>query len=94
MVWYFYLAFLIYFLARAIFFSTETYNLGVLIIIVIGIILSALAIIKNKPLRDKIHRWNIEATKKALEHQHQARLTHAEGEMNLGKTARKFAYER
>jgi hypothetical protein len=92
MVWYFYLAFLIYFLARALFFSTEIYNLGILIIIAIGIILSVFAIIKNKALREKIHNWNIEATQKSIQHLSRAKLTHAEEEMQFGKTARDLAY--
>lgn len=65
-VWYFYLAFLIYFLIRS-FFSTETYSLGVLLIILGGIIVSLIAIVKNKPLRKWIAKLNREGLEKEIE---------------------------
>lgn len=66
MVWYFYLAFLIYFLVRS-FFATETYSLGVLLIIAGGIIVSIIAIVKNKPLREWIAKLNREGISKEIE---------------------------
>lgn len=92
MVWYFYLAFLIYFLIRA-FLVGETYSLGILGIIAGGIIVSILAIWKNEWVREKIHKYNMEATRKRLEHSQQARLTEARGELAKGQQAKEFAYE-
>ncbi len=66
MVWYFYLAFLIYFLVRA-FFATETYSLWIILIIAIGIIISLFIIIKNKGWRKLIAKFEREGVAKGIE---------------------------
>lgn len=66
LVWYFYTGFLIYFIIRAAF-STESYSIGVLIIIGIGLLISIFAIIKNEPLRKWIAKLNREGIGKEIE---------------------------
>lgn len=66
MIWYFYAAFMIYFLVRA-FFSIEIYSLGILVIIGIALLTSIIIIWKNKPWRALIARLEREGIQKALE---------------------------
>ncbi len=66
MVWYFYLASLIYFLIRA-FFTEETYSFGVIAIIAVGIILGIAIIVGNKKWRSFIAKLAREGVAKGIE---------------------------
>ncbi len=66
MVWYFYLAFLIYFLIRAFTDTKNLYSGGVLAVIIIGIIISLIIIIFNKKIRLWIRNKGREAREETL----------------------------
>jgi len=67
MLWYFYLAFLIYFLVRALFIGEQVYSIWVLLIIAVGIIISLVIIVKNKLWRRFIARIEREGLAKSIE---------------------------
>lgn len=91
MVWYFYLAFLCYFLVRAITDTNNVYSGGVLAIIIGGIILGLIVIIKNKKFRKWIRDLVRESRRETVKDIKDIKRAEEEEERKSGEAALKSA---
>ena len=86
LVWIFYLVFLIYFLARALFFSPGIkYNIAVIIFMIIGIIASIIIIWKNEHWRKFVAKLSREVVKKTTKDIQSAMGSQEEGQWERGE---------